>query len=53
VVEKEARLAAYRLHCLNHFKKSYWGHSAIFKMAKDDFPVLLALSDSMEVLDRK
>jgi hypothetical protein len=56
VVEKEARQAAYRLHCFNHFKKSDWGLSAIFKMPTDDFPVLLALSDSMlplEVFDRK
>jgi hypothetical protein len=55
VVEKETRQAAY-LHCSNHFKKSDWGHSAIFKMATEDFPVLLALSDSMlplEVFDRK
>jgi hypothetical protein len=38
------------------FKKSHWGHSAIFKMAMEDFPVLLAPSDSMlplEVFDRK
>jgi hypothetical protein len=57
VVEKEARQAAYRLHCSNHSKKSDWGHSAIFKMATEYFPVLLmALSDSMlslEVFDRK
>jgi hypothetical protein len=33
-----------------------WGHSAIFKMATEDFPVLLAPSDNMlplEVFDRK
>jgi hypothetical protein len=24
VVEKEARQAAYRLHCFNHFLKSHW-----------------------------
>jgi hypothetical protein len=56
VVEKEARQAAYRLHCSNHFKKADWGHSAIFKMALEDFSVLLAPSDSMlplEVFDRK
>jgi hypothetical protein len=56
VVEKKARQAAYRLHCSNHFKKADWGHSAIFKMALGDFPVLLAPSDSMlplEVFDRK
>jgi hypothetical protein len=56
VVEKEARQAPYRLHCSNHFKKSDWGHSAIFKMATEDFPVLLASSDSMlplKVFDRK
>jgi hypothetical protein len=58
VVEKEVRPAAYRLHCSGHFKKSDWGHSAIFKMATEDFPVLLAPSDSMllldlEVFDRK
>jgi hypothetical protein len=47
VVEKEAMQAAYRLHCSNYLKKSYWGHSAIFKMATEDFPVLLALFDSM------
>jgi hypothetical protein len=37
-------------------KKSDWGHSAIFKMAMEDFPVLMAPSDSMlslEVFDRK
>jgi hypothetical protein len=53
VVEKEPKPAAHRLHCSNHFKKSYWGHSAIFKMATNEFPVLLAPSDSMEVFDRK
>jgi hypothetical protein len=47
VVEKEAKQAAYRLHCSNNLKKSDWGHSAIFKMAMEDFPVLLAPSDSM------
>jgi hypothetical protein len=36
VVEKEARQAAYRLHCSNHFKK-IWGHSAIFKMATEQY----------------
>jgi hypothetical protein len=44
------------LHCSGHFKKSDWGYSAIFKMATEDFPVLLAPSDSMlplEVFDRK
>jgi hypothetical protein len=44
------------LHCSGHLKKSDWGHSAIFKMATEDFPVLLAPSDSMlllEVFDRK
>jgi hypothetical protein len=56
VVEKEARQAAYRLHCSGHLKKSDRGHSAIFKIATEDFPVLLAPSDSMlhlEVFDRK
>jgi hypothetical protein len=56
VVEKEARQSAYRLHCSNHFKKSDWGHSAIFKMVTEDFPVLLVPSHSMlplEVFDRK
>jgi hypothetical protein len=56
VVEKEVRQAAYRLHCSNHFKRSDWRQSAIFKMATEDFPVLLAPSDSMlpvEVFDRK
>jgi hypothetical protein len=56
VVEKEARQAAYRLLCSGHFKKSDWGHSAIFKMATEDFPALLAPSDSMlplEVFDWK
>jgi hypothetical protein len=56
VVEKEVRQAAYRLHCSNHFKWSDWGHSAIFKIATEDFPVLLAPSGSMlplEVFDRK
>jgi hypothetical protein len=57
VVEKETWQAAYRLHCCsNNFKKSDWGHSAIFSMATEDFPVLLAFSDSMlplEVFDRK
>jgi hypothetical protein len=56
VVEKEVRQAAYRLHCSNHFKKTDWGHSAIFKMVTEDFPVLLAPSDSMlalEVFERK
>jgi hypothetical protein len=38
VVLKEARQAAYKLHCSNHFKKSDWGHSAIFKMTTEDFP---------------
>jgi hypothetical protein len=44
------------LHCSNHFKKSDWGHSDIFKMTTEDFPVLLAPSDSMlplVVCDRK
>jgi hypothetical protein len=44
------------LHCSNHFKKSEWGHSVIFKIATEDFPVLLAPSDSMlllEAFDRK
>jgi hypothetical protein len=53
VVEKEARQVAYRLHCS---KKSNWGHSAIFKIAAEDFQVLLAPSDSLlplEVFDRK
>jgi hypothetical protein len=31
VVAKEAIPAAYRLHCSGHFKKSDWGHSAIYK----------------------
>jgi hypothetical protein len=39
LVEKKGRQATYRLHCSNHFKKSDWGHSAIFKMATEDFPV--------------
>jgi hypothetical protein len=47
VVERKARQAAYSLHCSNHFKKSVWRHSAIFKMASEDYPVLLAPSDSM------
>jgi hypothetical protein len=46
VFEKETRQAAYRRHCSNHFKKSDWGHSAIFKIATEDFPVLLAPSGS-------
>jgi hypothetical protein len=44
VVEKETMQTAYRLHC------------SIFKMATEDFPVLLAPSESilpLEVLDRK
>jgi hypothetical protein len=45
VVEKEARQAAYRLHGSNYFKKSEWGHSAIFKMVTEDFSVLLVRSD--------
>jgi hypothetical protein len=56
VVEKEVRQAAYRLYCSNHFKKSDWGHSDIFKMAMEDFPILLAPSDSLlslEVFDRE
>jgi hypothetical protein len=56
VVEQEAMQAAYILHCSNHSKKSDWRHSAIFRMATEDFPVLLAPSDSMlplEVFDRK
>jgi hypothetical protein len=56
VVEKKARQAAYRLHYSNHFKKSDWGHSAIFKIATKDLPVLLAPSESMlplDVFDRK
>jgi hypothetical protein len=56
LVEKEVRQAAYRLlHSFNYFKKSDWEHSAIFKMATEDFPLLLASSDSMlppEVFDR-
>jgi hypothetical protein len=44
VVEKEARQAAFRFHCSNHLKKSDWRHSAIFKMATEDFLVLLAPS---------
>jgi hypothetical protein len=56
VVEKEPSQVAYRLHCSNHFEKSNWEHSAIIKMATEDFPALLAPSDSMlplEVFDRK
>jgi hypothetical protein len=56
VVEKDARQATCKLHCSNHFKKSDWGHSAIFKMSTEDFPVLLASSESMlplKVFDRK
>jgi hypothetical protein len=34
VVKKEARQAAYRLHCTNHFKKSDWGHSIFFDKLK-------------------
>jgi hypothetical protein len=55
VVEKEANQAECRLHCSGHLKKSDWGHSAIFKMATEDFPVLLASYDSMlplKVFDR-
>jgi hypothetical protein len=37
--------------CTNHFNKSDWGHSAIFKMTTEDFLVLLALSDSMLPLE--
>jgi hypothetical protein len=51
VVEIEARQAVYRLQCSNHFKKSDWGHSAIFKMAKEDSPFLLAPSDCMLPLE--
>jgi hypothetical protein len=47
VVEKEARQAACKLHCSNHFKKSDWGHFAIFKMATEDFPDLLATIDNI------
>jgi hypothetical protein len=43
VVVKKARQAAYRLHCSIHFKKSDRGHSAIFKMATEDFPILLTV----------
>jgi hypothetical protein len=56
VVEKEGRQAAYRLHCSNNFKKSDRRQSAIFKIATEDFLVLLTPSDSMlplEVFDRK
>jgi hypothetical protein len=56
VIEKEARQAAYRLHCSDHFKESDWRHFATFKMATEDFLVLLAPSDSMlllEVFERK
>jgi hypothetical protein len=56
VVEKEARQAVYRLRCPNHFEKSDWGLSAIFKMTTEDFLVLLAPSDSilpLKVFDRK
>jgi hypothetical protein len=55
VVEKDAR-QPYRLYCFNQFKKSDWGHSVNFKMATEDFPVLLAPSDCMlplEEFDRK
>jgi hypothetical protein len=51
LVEKEARQAAYRLYCFNHFKKSDWRHSYIFKMATEDFPVLMAPSDSILPLE--
>jgi hypothetical protein len=44
-----ARHAAYRLHYSNHLKKSECGHSAIFKIATENFPVLLALPDSMHL----
>jgi hypothetical protein len=37
VVVKEARQAAYILHCSGYFKKSDWGHSDIFKVAMEDF----------------
>jgi hypothetical protein len=56
VVEKKARQVAYRLHCSKNLKKSDWEHSAIFKIATEDFPVFLAPSLSMlpmEVCDRK
>jgi hypothetical protein len=47
----------FRLLCsINRLKKSDWEHSAIFKIATEDFPVLLAPSDSMlplKVFDRK
>jgi hypothetical protein len=55
VVEKEASQVTYRLHCFNHFKTSDWEHSAILKMATEDFPVLLTPSDRMlplKVFDR-
>jgi hypothetical protein len=42
VAEKEDSQAAYKLHWSNHFKKSDWRHSVIFKMATKDFLVLLA-----------
>jgi hypothetical protein len=51
VVEKEAKQAAYRLHCSCHFKKSDWG-----QRTTEDFLVLLASSDRLlplEVFDRK
>jgi hypothetical protein len=56
VAEKEARRAAYRLHCSNHLKKSDWGHSDIFKMATEAFSGSMALSDNilpLEAFDRK
>jgi hypothetical protein len=57
VFKNEARQTVNRFHCSNHFnKKSDWRHSSIFKMAAEDFSVLLAPSDSMlplEVFDRK
>jgi hypothetical protein len=37
--------------CSNHFKKSDWIHFTISKVATEDFPVLLAPSDSMLPLE--
>jgi hypothetical protein len=55
VVEKEAKQAAYILHCSNCSNTAYksdWIHSAIFKMATEDFLVLLTITDRpLEVFD--
>jgi hypothetical protein len=43
VVKKEVRQTAYRFHCSNHFKKSDWRHSSIFKWQQKLHRLLLTV----------